>query len=158
MIILFMPLASFISLQGAFLAVLFVHLAINEYFCRKVTIVMYRGFNLLLEENCFEQDDFKKLQEVGFKSISHQKTIIIEKINSFVGDNGSLDGSKMQANWFPQIKADIFISHSHKDENLALALAGWLKVTFGLSVFIDSCVWGYANDLLRIIDDLNSAA
>ena len=153
MIILFMPLASFISLQGAFLAVLFVHLAINEYFCRKVTTVMYRGFNLLLEENCFEQDDFKKLQEVGFKSISHQKTIIIEKINSFVGDNGSLDGSKMQANWFPQIKADIFISHSHKDENLALALAGWLKVTFGLSAFIDSCVWGYANDLLRIIDD-----
>ena len=81
MIILFMPLASFISLQGAFLAVLFVHLAINEYFCRKVTIVMYRGFNLLLEENCFEQDDFKKIQEVGFKSISHQKTIIIEKIS-----------------------------------------------------------------------------
>ena len=153
MIILFMPLASFISLQGAFLAVLLVHLAINEYFCRKVTIVMYRGFNLLLEENCFEQDDFKKIQEVGFKSISHQKTIIIEKINSFVGDNGSLDGSKMQANWFPQIKADIFISHSHKDENLALALAGWLKVTFGLSAFIDSCVWGYTNDLLRIIDD-----
>ena len=112
---------------------------------------MYRGFNLLLKENRFEQDDFKKLQEVGFKSISHQKTIIIEKINSFVGDNSSLNGSKMQANWFPQIKADIFISHSHKDENLALA--GWLKVTFGLSAFIDSCVWGYANELLRIIDD-----
>ena len=58
----------------------------------------------------------------------------------------------MQANWFPQIKADIFISHSHKDEDLALALAGWLKVSFGLTAFIDSCVWGYANDLLKMID------
>ena len=59
----------------------------------------------------------------------------------------------MQANWFPQIKADIFISHSHKDKGLALALAGWLEETFGLTAFIDSCVWGYANKLLKMIDD-----
>ena len=59
----------------------------------------------------------------------------------------------MQANWFPQIKADIFISHSHKDINLAIALAGWLQETFGLTVFIDSCVWGYANKLLKMIDN-----
>lgn len=59
----------------------------------------------------------------------------------------------MKANWFPQIKADIFISHSHKDWELALALAGWLRETFGLTAFIDSCVWGYANKLLKMIDD-----
>lgn len=67
--------------------------------------------------------------------------------------DGYLDGSKMQANWFPQIKADVFISHSHKDEELAHALAGWLKEAFGLTAFIDSCVWGYANDLLKMIDE-----
>lgn len=110
---------------------------------------MYRGFNLLLEENCFEEGYFEAFKKVGLRSFSSQKTSIKEKINSFVRNDGSLDGSMMQANWFPQIKADIFISHSHKDINLALALVGWLKVTFGLTAFIDSCVWGYANKLLK---------
>lgn len=113
---------------------------------------MYRGFNLSLKENCFEQDDFEKLQEIGSESFSNQRAKIIEKISSFANGDGFLDGSKMQANWFPQIKADIFISHSHKDEALAIALAGWLKDTFGLTAFIDSCVWGYANELLKQID------
>lgn len=68
-------------------------------------------------------------------------------------NNGKLDGSKMQQNWFPQIKADIFISHSHKDKDLAIALSEWLFKGFGLSTFIDSCIWGYHNDLLKIIDN-----
>ena len=114
---------------------------------------MYRGFNLLLEDNCFEEGYFEAFKKVGSESFSSQKTSIEEKINSFVGDDGSLDGSMMQANWFPQIKADIFISHSHKNEKLALALAGWLKETFGLTAFIDSCVWGHANKLLKMIDN-----
>lgn len=114
---------------------------------------MYRGFNLSLKENCFKQDDFEKLQEIGSESFSNQREKIIEKISSFANGDGFLDGSKMQANWFPKIKADIFISHSHKDEALALALAGWLGKTFGLTAFIDSYVWGYANELLKIIDN-----
>ena len=116
--------------------------------------LMYRGFNLILKEEDFaDKTYFKNIHEIGLGSASQQKIIIKEKLNSFVGRNGSLDGSKMQANWFPQIKADIFISHSHKDKKLALALAGWLQEAFGLTVFIDSCVWGYANDLLKMIDE-----
>lgn len=114
---------------------------------------MYRGFNLLLENNFFGKWDFEAFKKVGSKSLSSQKTSIEEKINSFVRNDGSLDGSMMQENWFPQIEADIFISHSHKDEVLALALAGWLKKVFGLTAFIDSCVWGYSNELLKQIDD-----
>ena len=98
---------------------------------------MYRGFNLILQKENLqvESNSFSE-------SISQQKKIIEDKIGSFIGENGSLDGSKMQTNWFPQIKVDIFLSHSHKDEKLAIALAGWLKKTFGLTTFIDSCVWG----------------
>ena len=114
---------------------------------------MYRGFKLLLEDNYFDRWDFETLKEIGSKSLSSQQTSIEETINSFVRNDGSLDGSMMQANWFPQIEADIFISHSHKDEDLALTLAGWLKVSFGLTAFIDSCVWGYANRLLKMIDN-----
>ena len=114
---------------------------------------MYRGFNLSLKENCFTQDYFEKIQKIGSESFSNQRVKIIKRISSFANGDGSLDGTKMQENWFPQIKADIFISHSHEDEELALALAGYLKDSFELTAFIDSCVWGYANDLLKMIDN-----
>lgn len=114
---------------------------------------MYRGFNLRLEKNDSNREYFGKFYNFGSKCISNQKGSIIEKLNSFVGENGSLDGSKMQENWFPQVEADVFISHSHKDVELAIALAGWLKCTFGLTAFIDSCVWGYSDDLLKQIDN-----
>ena len=114
---------------------------------------MYRGFNLLFKEKNFDKRYFNFFKKVGSESFSNQRAKIIEKISSFVRNDSSLDGGMMQANWFPQIKADIFISHSHKDINLALALVGWLKDTFGLTAFIDSCVWGYANELLKIIDN-----
>lgn len=51
------------------------------------------------------------------------------------------------------IKADIFISHSHQDEKLVLALAGWIYDKFKVKCFIDSCVWGYINDLLEKLND-----
>lgn len=115
---------------------------------------MYRGFNLSLERKVFKEETFEDFREIGFQSLTCQKEKIEGIINSFIDDDGFLDGNKMQANWFPQIKADVFISHSHKDKELALALAGWLKETFGLTAFIDSCVWGYSNELLKQIDDV----
>ena len=67
--------------------------------------------------------------------------------------NGRIDGSKLQENWFPEIEADIFLSHSHQDEDLAITLAGYLHYHYGLTIFIDSCFWGYSNNLLRAIDN-----
>lgn len=33
------------------------------------------------------------------------------------------------------------------------AFAGWLYDSFGLTAFIDSCAWGYCDELLKLIDD-----
>ena len=85
-------------------------------------------------------DDFK--QEVGTELVLY-----------IIGDSGVIDGTKLQEDWFPTVNCDIFISHSHKDEDLAIALAGWLYETFGLESFIDSCIWGYADDLLKKLDE-----
>lgn len=101
----------------------------------------------------FNADYYKRTLVSGKKRYNAIKTGIEETINSFVLQNGKIDGSKMQANWFPQIDANIFISHSHNDENLAIVLSEWLHTEFGLSAFIDSCVWGYADKLLKLIDD-----
>lgn len=82
---------------------------------------MYRGFNLLLENNCFEQDLFECLQEVGFESFSAQRAKIVEKISSFADGDGYLDGTKMQENWFPQLRL-IFLYHTHTKMRFLLLL------------------------------------
>ena len=111
-------------------------------------------FKHLIKEDFYSDKVFNTFYEIGKTYTSVQENNIKKTIDSYLFSNGTLNGSNMQENWFPQIKADIFISHSHKDEKLALALAGWLKETFGLTAFIDSCVWGYSNNLLKLIDDV----
>ncbi|NHZ33319.1 toll/interleukin-1 receptor domain-containing protein [Massilia rubra] len=66
---------------------------------------------------------------------------------------GTVDAKKLEDDWFGIIQADVFISHSHADEKLALTLANGLKEKLGLTCFVDSFVWGFADELLREIDD-----
>lgn len=54
---------------------------------------------------------------------------------------------------FPIDKFDVFISHSHNDLKIASLFAVWLKEKCGLSVFLDSFVWGSADGLLQEIDN-----
>ena len=114
---------------------------------------MHKGFELFIRSKAFASDYFESCLISGKKRYNTVKTTVRKTISSFILENGKIDGSKMQANWFPQIEADIFISHSHKDENLAIVLSEWLYTEFGLSTFVDSCVWGFSSDLLKIIDD-----
>ncbi len=111
---------------------------------------MYRGYNLLLDKEAFNEDKYRK---IGDLIHTRCKTDIKNSLDSFLGATGKIDAGKLQEHWFPQIEADIFISHSHKDFETAIKLAGWLSESFGLKPFIDSCVWGYSNDLLREIDN-----
>lgn len=114
---------------------------------------MHKGFELFANLSLFKADYYKRALASGRERYDAIKTDVEKTINSFVLQNGKIDGSKMQANWFPQIEADVFISHSHRDEDLAIVLSEWLHSEFGLSVFIDSCVWGYSDSLLKLVDD-----
>jgi len=116
---------------------------------------MYIGFELKkIDESFF--DDFKYFLNIGNRTLRKHKAIIRDTVDKFKNENGSLDGDKMQSNWFPQINADIFLSHSHADKELVTAFAGWLKSNFDLEVFIDSCIWGYSKSLQKIIDNTYS--
>lgn len=111
---------------------------------------MYRGFQLDLGK-----DDFKDISTLECENIEIEwcefNELNREKVKKAIYEcflsDGSIDGSKMKENWFPQIQADIFISHSHQDKALACGLSKWMYLTFDLKVFIDSDIWGYYKDL-----------
>lgn len=88
----------------------------------------------------------------GDRITSAYKKQVKEKLAiKFIGGN-IIDGSATQEDWFPQVECDIFLSHTHKDIDLAKKFAGWIKNKFNLNVFIDYNIWGNINDLLKIID------
>lgn len=121
---------------------------------------MYSGFNLT-----FTKDFFRKISNQPSERYHHYARIGREtlqrvpnqKLDNYINrlfiDNTILNANRIQDDWFPYVEADVFISHSHNDEYLVEALAGWLYEEFGLKVFIDSDVWGYADTLLEQIND-----
>jgi len=115
---------------------------------------MYKGFNLVLNDELnFKEFLLKNYCKYGKEICKAKKEDTIEKLQKYVGKDGSLDCTALQRDWFPEIKSNIFISHSHADEDLAVSLAGWFHKEFKLESFIDSYVWGYCNDLLKEIDN-----
>lgn len=109
---------------------------------------LFAGFNIKINDN-----DMSELfaNNISCEFLNEQKKSTKVLLESII--DGTIDGTKVQNDWFPEIKADIFLSHSHKDIELAEKLAIWLDEKFGLKTFIDSNVWGYADDLLKKIDD-----
>ena len=97
-------------------------------------------------------NNFDKYISIYDELIYDDRNNINEKISSFKIKDIK-DGTKIKSDWFPKIDADVFISHSHKDVELAKSLAGYINEKIGLKPFIDSEVWGNYADLLRNIDN-----
>ena len=92
--------------------------------------------------------------DVGKTCLELHKSKIKRKLDQFIDyESGIIDGNALEKELFKEIKADIFLSHSHSDEALAISFAGWLKTNFDLTAFVDSCVWEYANDILEEINN-----
>lgn len=108
---------------------------------------MFAGFNFSTNK------DFSLYYYIGKEMYKNMEKTIHLKLDNYIGKNGNIDGSKLSEDWFPQISSHVFLSHSHTDEKLAIGFAGWLKKHFNIITFIDSCIWKYANDLLREIDN-----
>lgn len=83
---------------------------------------------------------------------NNESVAIHKSIDSYIGVDGIIDADKVQEDWFEEIQADVFISHSHDDYDNAIRFAALLD-RYGISCFVDSLVWGYCNTLLEQIDD-----
>lgn len=120
---------------------------------------MFKGFNLtlkdteinnLIDNNGTYSVQDKKTEMSNIRNIMKERAM--KTIDNFINDEGVIDATSLMKEWFPAVNADVFISHSHQDEELAIQLATWLKNAFNLDSFIDSTVWGYAGELLKNID------
>ena len=110
---------------------------------------MFVGFNL----KNLNVSDFEDYYEDGCNLFKMQKDEIKEDLRQYICKENILSGNLIEQEWFPNVNAEVFLSHSHIDDYLAVAFAGWLKKECNLTTFIDSHVWGYANDLLKEIDN-----
>lgn len=89
-----------------------------------------------------------------FKSRNSHLAIDIE--NYLVDSEKDLNAKAIENHLFPKMHADIFISHAHANQTDAIKLAiAFQKI--GLTAFVDSCVWGHADDLLLKVDKKFSA-
>jgi hypothetical protein len=107
---------------------------------------MEYGFNIDINPKHFtitsEVREFKKKIQ----------TATVNLKDYLLRDNVSIDAATVIKHLFPAQRCDVFISHSFKDQDLAIQLALDLKKK-GIIAFIDSTVWGSSYDLLKAIDE-----
>lgn len=114
---------------------------------------MFKGYKLAKIDFGDKYDEYYR---IGNQLYESYESDVQNSLDSFFLSNNILDGNRIINSWFPKIKANIFLSHSHNDKEEAIVLAGWLKKTFNLITFIDSCIWGYVNDLIQMLDNEHS--
>jgi hypothetical protein len=104
---------------------------------------MYKGFRLA--------SGFK-LNAQNRPSKERQNQVDLQLVKEMIVSGEPIDAQKVADKLFPIGTPDVFLSHSFNDRGDALQLAAAMQ-DLGLSVFIDSEVWGSVYDLLREVDD-----
>ncbi|MGK4373097.1 hypothetical protein ACKU07_23430 [Enterobacter hormaechei] len=104
----------------------------------------------LTVSNIYPTFRFSSDEIVSYKA--RGELLIEASKNTLLDGRNILDADKIQKSIFPHDIDLVFISHSHADEDEAIRIALSLE-NIGLTAFVDSCVWGYADELLRKIDD-----
>ena len=113
---------------------------------------MYSKFNYSPTVS-FYNSTLNRYVTIGNKLFKSHEEEVQDCLSKYISEDGVINGSDLKEHWFSISQKDIFISHSHKDLNKVKAFAGWIYETFGLEAFIDSCSWGYCDELLRKIDN-----
>lgn len=102
---------------------------------------MKKCFNVLLGK-----DDFAEFNNCGqSKKTVNEKKLLRDLVQSSV----ILSAEDIKKTLLPTETFDVFISHAHKDWDLAIRFKNYLEQTFSLRVFVDSLYWGNIDDLQK---------
>lgn len=93
-----------------------------------------------------------ELYDLGKETINEQKQYLYDTLDYYLLPDGSLSASDIKEDWFPEVDANVLLSHAHRDKKEVMELAGFLRV-YGLKPFVDFSVWGYCDDLLKLINN-----
>lgn len=80
---------------------------------------MFVGFNL----KNLNVSDFEDYYEDGCNLFKMQKDEIKEDLRQYICKENVLSGNLIEQEWFPNVNAEVFLSHSHIDDYLAVAFA-----------------------------------
>nr|WP_295836334.1 hypothetical protein [uncultured Azospirillum sp.] len=97
-------------------------------------------------------ENWNKYIELGKEVHNENKRKVKGRLDEFRDANGILRAKDIVDDLFPMIDSDVFISHSHEDESLAVGFSGWLKSEFGILSFVDSLIWEHSDNILKEID------
>lgn len=113
---------------------------------------MFKAFQL--DFSTFDVRELQSYLADGRQYYDQHKTFVQKSLSSYLDPDGRLDGARIEEDWFPQkdYHFDLFLSHSHKDEEIMIAFAGFLKKELELNSFIDSQLWGDCDDLQLNVD------
>lgn len=101
---------------------------------------MYRAFNVILNSNEY-------LGYANTQQYENDKSISLQNLRRIINSKDMLQASEIKKLLLPSKRYDIFISHSHKDLELAKGFANYLYLFFKITCFIDSLYWGNIDDL-----------
>lgn len=108
---------------------------------------MIRAFNMV----CNSADQYSAWHQRGLAHFESTWPQSSRNLDQFI-DGGEIAGDALKKHWFADVSPHVFISHSHKDQALAMGLAGYL-LDMGIEPFVDSLVWGNSASLLQNIDN-----
>lgn len=109
---------------------------------------LFAGFNVVVND----KEKFYSYYNKGLLIYNKHKRAITDSLGNYINPDGSLSEKDIENDWFPEIDAYVFLSHSHDDLKFVISFAGWLYEEFKIKAFIDSSVWENSDDLLRKID------
>lgn len=89
---------------------------------------MYRAFNVALESN-------KYLGYVNTRQYENDKSISLQKLQKIINSRDIIQAWEIKKLLLPSKRYDIFISHSHKDLELAKGFANYLYLFFNVTCF-----------------------
>lgn len=100
----------------------------------------------------FKSGSLPTSRDAVHKFKERNKNLFADLERYLLDEENKLSAEEIEKHLFPSTEADIFISHAHKDQDDVIELAVALE-SLGLKVFVDSCVWGHADELLKAIDE-----